>query len=669
MFHKYGLKPRLLRIIIAVYLITSIAGFYLVYVTLDYKIKDLGNKFASQYLLKEKNRITNPIQREIDLALKLVDSPILKQWALNEDDSQLKEMALAELESYRRSFHDQSYFFIIDESQNYYFNNKDNEYEDDQYQYTLDESVSEDSWYFKTMEEISDYYLNVNIDRELNKTKLWIDAIMYNDKEKIGMAGTGFTLDEFLQDFLKSDRTYITPILFDKNGMVQAYEDEDYIQLSAISNDLSSIEDKTIFDLLKLKGGEEELKKIIEELKEKEDREEVRTLTLDFEEDREQRIAALTYIPAMEWYTMILLDSSQLISIWDFSSTLIVLILSLLVLVLLIVYFINKIIINPVNRLTGFTRVISEGNYDKKIELETNNELGTLASAFNEMAATIHQHTRNLEEMVQKRTEKLTRANQKLKTKNKKIMDNLNYARYIQKSILPEAEEMEEYLEEHFVIWKPRDRVGGDFYWMKKMQNHLLIAVIDCTGHGVSGALTTMSAHSILNGITAEHGGSDPAGLLQKLNKNLKNTLNNDEDKFKIDEGLDIGLCSLDLEQDKLIFAGAKISLYYGEKGEINRIKGDRHNIGYNRSRTEYKFTNSEINTENKTFYLTSDGFLDQNGGEENKRLGRKKFTELLKNNLDKDLKTQQKIYEEKLQKFMGEKEQRDDITLLGFKF
>jgi len=436
-----SLRPHLLRIIIIIYLLTSIAALSLIYFTLNNKIEDLGTKFSIQYLLKEKNRITTPIEREIALAKKMVDTPTLKKWAENENDKHLKELALSELESYRKHFQDKSYFFVIDKSGDYYFNNKNNEFKDNQYSYTLDKNNEKDQWYFTTMKNIDDFILNVNVDRVLNTTKLWIDAIVYNNNgEKIGMAGTGLTLDRFLENFIKTDSSFITPILFDEKGFIQAYKNTDYIQMSAISTELSQQKDKTIFELIGSKE-KEKMKTIMQKLTE--NSEKVHTLKLKINNNK--RIAAITYIPAINWYIMILLDSSEIFSLWEFSSIIAVLIISLLLIVIAIVYFINKIIINPIDRLIDFTEIVASGNYEQEININSKNELGRLANSFNKMAATIRKHTNNLEDLVKQRTFELTNSNKELAAKNNKIMDNISYAKYLQNSILPLKNNLKNY--------------------------------------------------------------------------------------------------------------------------------------------------------------------------------------------------------------------------------
>ncbi len=665
MENKNSMKSQITKIVIITYIITSLVSFSLIYITLNNKVEDLGTKFSIQYLLKEKNRITTPIEREIALAQKLADTPTIKKWTQNEYDKELKMRAIEELESYRKHFRDNSYFFIIDSSANYYFNNKSNEFEDNQLRYTLDKNNEKDEWYFATMKEVDDYTLNVNYDRELNTTKIWIDAIVYNAKgEKTGMAGTGLTLDKFLNDFLKPDSNFITPIMFDQNGFVQAYKNEEYIKLSAITASLSEEKNKTIFDLLN-NEDQNKIKNVMSSLQN--EKKEVGTTKINL--NNESRLAAISFIPTLNWYIMILLDSSEIFNIWDFTPTIITLITSMLLLVIVIVYFINKIVINPINQLTGFTEEIAAGNYEKNISIDSENEIGRLAGSFNKMTSTVRKHTNNLEQLVEDRTEKLTKTNKELSKKNKKIMDNINYAKYIQHSILPDVNKYDDYLEEQFIYWSPRDLVGGDFYWIKEIENRLLIAVIDCTGHGVPGSLMTMTTNAVLNRIVDKNSIHDPAILLNKLNIVLKETLHkNNDKKIKRDDGLDISLCSINKQESKLVYAGAKMSLYYTSDDQIKRISGDKQSIGYQYSKEDYEFTTHEIDIKNRNFYITTDGYLDQHGGEKDKRYNRKRFIKLLEENMHKDLKTQGEIYIDEIEEYMGTNEQRDDITVIGFK-
>ena len=662
-----SLKSRFLQVIVVVFVITIVLSLSLIYYTLNQKVNTLSTKFARQYALKEKSRITAPIKREIALVQKMVETPILRKWAQNEDNKQLKKNALRELESYRDNFQAQNYFFIIDKSLNYYFNNKKNEYKNNQLRYTLDKNNEKDQWYFASMKKVDDYLFNMNYDRELQKTKLWIDAIMYNsENEKIGMAGTGISMDSFIQDFLKSNSSFITPLLFDKKGYIRAYQDTNLIQMSTIDKEEKASESskKSVYKLLQQKDRDR-LRSMVDRLTN--NSEEV--ATIKFKMNNDERIAAVTYVSSMNWYMMSIVDTSEIFSMWDFVPTIAVLVISLIVVLVVITLFINNSILNPIKSLTSFTEEIAEGNYGKKIDMDYENEFGTLADSFNEMTETIKKHTNHLEEMVDQRTKELRQSNQELSAKNKKIMDNINYAQHIQEAILPARGKIDEWLKEYFIIWQPRDLVGGDFYWIREIEDKILIAVIDCTGHGVPGALMTMTADAILNRIVDIDRIKDPAKVLKELNIGIKETLHKNNNDPKKDDGLDMGLCSVDKNKKQILFAGAKISLYYNDEDGIVRIKGDRESIGYQRSKKEYEYTNHEIDTkENRNFYMTSDGYLDQNGEEENKRFGRKRFIKTLEEIYDMNLDQQKNQLIKELKKHAGSEEQRDDITVLGFR-
>ena len=249
---------------------------------------------------------------------------------------------------------------------------------------------------------------------------------------------------------------------------------------------------------------------------------------------------------------------------------------------------------------------------------------------------------------------------------NKKIMDSIDYAQNIQQNILPSKSELEKILNDFFIIWKPANLVGGDFYWIKEMEEGYYVAVIDCTGHGVPGALMTMTTNSILNRVVEVGNKRLPSEILRELNLIFKKTINSNNSNYRMDDGLEIGICLV--ENNKITYSGSGISLYYNVNGKILRLKPDRHGIGYRHFKKNYEYTDYEICPEkNQNFYLTSDGYLDQDGGDQQKRFGRKRFIDMLEKNHDKELGNQKRIYNNKLEEFMNTREQRDDITLVGF--
>lgn len=265
---------------------------------------------------------------------------------------------------------------------------------------------------------------------------------------------------------------------------------------------------------------------------------------------------------------------------------------------------------------------------------------------------------------------KIIEKNKELEKYNNKITSSINYAKKIQYSILPKKHELNEIFNDYFVIWKPKDIVGGDFFWINRLKEGFLVSVIDCTGHGVPGALMAMTTNAVLNRIVDSCYEKNPSKILKELNIIMKKNLHNEnvykKNVFKSDDGLDIAMCYV--VNNKLYFSGAGISLYYRKDDKITRIIPNRQGIGYSRSKQEYNYDLHEIIIhDNNSFYLTTDGYLDQNDNKSNKRFGRNRFIQMIEENMDKSLSEQKEIYENELLNHQGNELQRDDITFIGF--
>lgn len=272
------------------------------------------------------------------------------------------------------------------------------------------------------------------------------------------------------------------------------------------------------------------------------------------------------------------------------------------------------------------------------------------------------------EKALQERTEQLKVTLTQVEDANKKIMDSIQYAQTIQRSLLPDLNYVKTFLPDHFIIWEPRDLVGGDIYLIEKNKSGILIAVIDCTGHGVPGAFMTMIASSSLRRIIKERGYSDPAAILRRLNYAVKTSLQQERQHVHSDDGLDAGICFIDVAHTYLDFAGANLPLAYIKKDTLQIIKGDRKSIGYKKSEFDYTFTNHRISIENGMLvYIFSDGFIDQLGGERHRRFGNKRLRSLLMKNYHLPVLQQREKLWEALTAYQGNYERQDDIVLIGF--
>jgi serine phosphatase RsbU (regulator of sigma subunit) len=318
---------------------------------------------------------------------------------------------------------------------------------------------------------------------------------------------------------------------------------------------------------------------------------------------------------------------------------------------------ITRRIVNPIKMLSSYAQKIASGNLSiAEIVYNIGDEVGALTRSFNLMR-------QNLSELI----ERIIANADELKQKNERINDSIDYAKRIQESLLPDEKLFSQFCLEHFLVWKPRDTVGGDFYWCKETEDGFYFAVGDCTGHGVPGALMTTLSISALDYLLSRKNNPSPAMILQELNQMIKEKLNQKSGMGLTDDGLDIALCHFD--GTAITFAGSKLSLYIKTDADFLILKGDRKGIGYRRTSSDFPFSNHIIPIEeNMTFYMTTDGYLDQNGGEKGYSLGKKRFVETIEKAYSLPLTEQKDLFLENLHQYRGEEPQRDDITMLAFK-
>lgn len=263
----------------------------------------------------------------------------------------------------------------------------------------------------------------------------------------------------------------------------------------------------------------------------------------------------------------------------------------------------------------------------------------------------------------------VTEQKDKIEQQNKNITSSIEYASRIQHAVLPPEEYFETYLGEYFIFFKPRDIVSGDFYYLNSIEDKVIVAAADCTGHGVPGAFMSILSISLLNKITADLKGDFNAGqILTSLRLEIKNALGQTGKMGEAKDGLDISLCVLDKEKNNLDFAGAYNPLIIIRDNEIIKYKGDKMPIGIF-MREKETFTNHQIELQNgDSLYMYSDGFPDQFGGEHKKKFLAKNLNELLLKISSETIEKQKAILDKTLVDWMQDEHQIDDIVVLGFK-
>lgn len=297
----------------------------------------------------------------------------------------------------------------------------------------------------------------------------------------------------------------------------------------------------------------------------------------------------------------------------------------------------------------------------QKKEIEENNEELKL---YQEELISQKEHLEEQKKLV-------IRQRDKISEQNEKITDSILYARRIQNSILPPEENFNHLFQDYFILYKPKDIVSGDFYWIKETEKHIFLAVADCTGHGVPGAFMSLLGISFLNEIS-ETQITDSAEILNKTRTRLKSTLRQHINNNEPRDGMDIGLCVIDKANQILQFSGAYHSLLIlrngeGQDPEIIEFKGDKMPIGSHYKEDKSFTTQSFKVEEGDKFYLFTDGFIDQFGGAYNRKFLLNRFKEVLLKSRNEDMNTQKKCLIDSLENWMNDREQIDDILVVGF--
>lgn len=249
--------------------------------------------------------------------------------------------------------------------------------------------------------------------------------------------------------------------------------------------------------------------------------------------------------------------------------------------------------------------------------------------------------------------------------KNKEITDSIQYAKRIQCAILPAPKLVRQYLEDSFILYKPKDIVAGDFYWIEIVEDKVFFTSADCTGHGVPGAMVSVMCSNALSKAVKELGIHQPAKILDKTVEILEERFAKSEEEVK--DGMDLALCCLNLKTKKLDYAGANNPLYCITRGELKEIKPDKQPIGRYDDRQPYNNHTLDIKT-GDCYYIFTDGFADQFGGPKGKKFKYKPFKQLLLDNHDKPMDEQKQLLDKAIEDWRGQLEQVDDICIIGLR-
>lgn len=276
--------------------------------------------------------------------------------------------------------------------------------------------------------------------------------------------------------------------------------------------------------------------------------------------------------------------------------------------------------------------------------------------------------------------ERINELKVEIEGKHREVIDSVNYAKRIQQAILPSTNEITNYFPNSFVLFKPRNIVSGDFYWFAEKNGIKIIACVDCTGHGVPGAFMSMIGNILLHYIVNDKGVTDPAEILFELNKEVNRALRQAEGGSNSRDGMDAAICCFQPQETNsnnpvveksitLKYAGANRPLYLIKNNELSEIKADKFAVGGVDFNDMKKFTTQSLEIKEEEFiYISTDGYADQFGLEENKKLKTKKFKEILMSIREQPFDEQNRYLDSFIEEWKGNQEQTDDMLVIGIK-
>jgi serine phosphatase RsbU (regulator of sigma subunit) len=329
-------------------------------------------------------------------------------------------------------------------------------------------------------------------------------------------------------------------------------------------------------------------------------------------------------------------------------------------------------LIEGLKRTTEFSHAVAAGDF--KADYQPLSDEDMLGHALLKMRAELGERERILETKVRERTEEVVRQKEEVERQSRKVVelyknvtDSIRYAKRLQESILPPEKRIKELMPDSFVLYRPKDIVSGDFYWLEKVGEKVVFAAVDCTGHGVPGAFMSLVGHNGLNQAIKEHGLTKPSEVLHDLNRIAFETLHKDRDQF-VRDGMDMALCSLDPQRMILEYAGANCPLYLVRNGEVIQYTPDKMPIG-GFELDGRAFTDHRIQLQRgDVIYIFSDGYADQFGGTKGKKFLYRRFRELLVDIHSRPMDRQKTMLLEALNEWKGAQEQVDDILVIGMR-
>jgi diguanylate cyclase (GGDEF)-like protein len=398
-----GLRGRVMIATLAILVAIAVPAAGVFIWLVDNTVVKLGTLFAEKQILFDRYRGLESLMREVSLAETVARSPAILDWAQDEADPAKAQRGLAELEHYRLSFKDQSYFVVLDGSGNYYFNDKADTYRNDRRRYTLARDNPRDGWYFQTIALGSGCHLNVDHDDNIKVTKVWINCIIRSGERALGVIGTGVDLSQFIREVVDIPQTGVQSMFVDRNGAVQAHRDPRLVDFHSLTKDSKA--KKTIFLQLDHERDRSALAQMMQQVAAGGALVRSRFMQID----GQMVLVGVGYLDRLGWFNVTLMDVDEIIDRRLFLPIALLLAAMLLAAAALMTLAFQRRVLDRLARVEGDVQKVRAGRFDEVASDGADDEIGRLSRAFREMASAVGDNTDRLEEMVRDRTRDLER--------------------------------------------------------------------------------------------------------------------------------------------------------------------------------------------------------------------------------------------------------------------
>lgn len=545
--------------------------------------------------------IESKIDKAVDASLLMAHDPLLEHWLADGDVHNFESDYITLHMQYLANEIGYDTVFLANAKTLHYWN-----YHEKKFSLldTLSPTEPMDQWFFSFLQRQNNYEINIDYNKNLKDTFVWINAAVTQDGQILGATGVGMNLGKVINELIaaNAENNEQSDIwLVDGAGRICLSKNPVYLEGSvqqylpaAMAADIEAAAADNPFFVREYKDEESQLYDI-----------------------------AYKRIKDSDWKLVIRMPRAESVKfLTDIKWHMALSCLAILVCMILTFYFVSHQIANPYKR-----------------ALQLNKELENAVAA----------RTSELQE------------------KNIEIQDSLEYAQLIQQAIMPSSDELTQYLKESFVIFEPKESVGGDFYWMRGYEDGVLLAVGDCTGHGVPGALMTTAVSAMFNHIAEDVCHDDPARVLNELAREFRQAFASDSEKF-IADGFETVVLFVRKNQ-QILFAGASMSLYQYDGSQVLEIKGNKMPVDCRTIKSDRIFDGQIIASHpDDMFYIVTDGYREQPGGERGLPYGKRRLFALLDKVANLPINEQRQQIVNGLHEYASQEKQRDDVTVLGFR-